>query len=129
LTEHILTDYTAILVLEPGFVVPDEDDEENNNEFPVSVDPVLNDNGYGLNVYPNPVTISSIVSYKIKNSGHVVLSLYNDKGQQVNTIMDQTLSPGEYNTSLKAESLPSGIYICVLVVDGKIMARMKVVVP
>jgi hypothetical protein len=129
LTEHVLTDYTAILVLEPGFVIPDENDEEDNHEFPTSLYPELKENGYSLSVYPNPVTTSSIVSYKIKSAAHVVLNLYDEKGQQVSTIVDETLSPGEYSATLKAETLPSGIYICVLVIDGKIMARTKVVVP
>jgi hypothetical protein len=129
LEEHVLTDYTAILVLEPGFVIPDDDDDDNNNEFPTSLNPEIKDQDISMKVFPNPVTASSIVSYKIKNPGHIVLNLYDDKGQQVSTIVDQTLSPGEYSASLKAETLPSGIYICVLVIDGKIMARIKVVVP
>jgi hypothetical protein len=129
LTEHVLTDYTAILVLEPGFVIPDENGEEDNHEFPTGLYPELKENGYTMSVYPNPVTTSSIVSYKIKSVAHVVLNLYDEKGQQVSTIVDETLSQGEYSASLKAETLPSGIYICVLVIDGKIMARTKVVVP
>ncbi len=129
LTEHVLTEYTAILVLEPGFVIPDENDEEDNHEFPTSLDPDLKDNGYSLSVYPNPVTTTSVVSYRIKSAAHVVLNLYDEKGQMVNAILDETLSPGEYSASLKAETLPSGIYICVLIIDGRIVARTKVVVP
>ncbi len=127
--EQVLTEYTAILVLEPGFVIPDDDDDEDNHEVPVGLDPDLKDNSYSITVYPNPVTTSSIVSYKISTSAHVVLNLYDEKGQQVSTIVDETLSPGEYSASLKAETLPSGIYICVLVIDGRIMGRVKVVVP
>jgi len=63
------------------------------------------------------------------NSAHVVLNLYDDKGQMVTAIVDETLSPGEYTASLHAETLSSGIYICVLIVDGKIAGRVKVVVP
>jgi hypothetical protein len=129
LEEHVLTNYTAILVLEPGFVIPDENDEEHNHEIPTILEPELKDNGYNLSVYPNPVTTSSIVGYRIKSAAHVVLNLYNEKGQMVNTLVDDTLSPGEYSASLKAETLPSGIYICTLVIDGKIMARTRVVVP
>jgi len=127
--EQILTEYTAILVLEPGFVIPDENGEEDNPEFPVGLDPDLKNNGYSLTVYPNPVTTSSMVSYRINASAHVLLNLYDEKGQQVSTVVDETLSPGEYSASLKAETLPSGVYICVLVIDGKIMGRVKVVVP
>jgi len=47
----------------------------------------------------------------------------------VTAIVDETLSPGEYTASLHAETLSSGIYICVLIVDGKIAGRVKVVVP
>lgn len=129
LAEHVLTGYTAILVLEPGFVIPDDDDEEDNHEIPTILNPVIRDQDIGMKVFPNPVTASSIVSYKIKNSGHIVLTLFDEKGQQVSTLVDQELSPGEYSSSLKAETLPSGIYICVLVIDGKIAGRIKVVVP
>jgi hypothetical protein len=129
LSEHVLTDYTAILVLEPGFVIPDDNDDENNHEIPTILEPELKDNGYSLSIYPNPVTTTSIVGYGIKSAAHVVLNLYDEKGQLVNTLVDDTLSPGEYSASLKAETLPSGIYICALIIDGKIMARTRVVVP
>jgi hypothetical protein len=129
LAEHVLTNYTAILVLEPGFVIPDENGEDNNHEIPTNLYPETTDNVFNLSVFPNPVTSSSIVSYKITSAAHIILNLYDEKGQQVSTIVDETLSPGEYSASLKAETLPSGIYICVLVMDGKIMARTRVVVP
>ncbi len=126
--EKVLTEYTAILVLEPGFVIPDENDDEDNNEFPVLI-PEIKDNVTGFDVFPNPITASSIVKYKIVSTSHVLLNLYDDKGQMVSTVVDENNSPGDYSVSLKAETLPSGIYICVLIIDGRIQGRIKVVVP
>ncbi len=126
--ERVLTDYTAILVLEPGFVIPDDDDDDENHEIPTFIDPEVKDKDFGLSVYPNPVATSAIVSYTIKNSGHVILKLYDANGQQVSTMVDQNQPAGDYTASLKAESLPPGIYICVLTIDDKNVARMKVVV-
>jgi hypothetical protein len=128
ITEKVLTEYTAILVLEPGFVIPDENEEEENPEIPTVLDTEIKDNDSGLSVYPNPVTASSIVKYKINVSAHVVMNLYDDKGQMIRTVVDQTLSPGEYSASLKAETLSPGVYICVLIMDGRIMGRTRVVV-
>lgn len=128
INEKILTEYTAILVLEPGFVIPDENEDEENPEIPTVVDPEKIENNSGLSIFPNPVTTSSIVKYKINTSARVLLNLYDDKGQMVSTLADETLSPGEYSTSLKAEILPPGIYICVLFIDGEIVGRIKVVV-
>ncbi len=126
--EKVLTEYTAILVLEPGFVIPDQNDDEDNNEFPVLI-PEIKDNVTGFDVFPNPITASSIVKYKIASTSHVLLNLYDDKGQMVSTVVDENNSPGDYSVSLKAETLPSGIYICVLIIDGRIQGRIKVVVP
>jgi hypothetical protein len=126
LEEHVLTDYTALLVLEPGFQIP-EDLENTQNPVITIVDDVITDE-FKLSVYPNPVTSESVVRYQITGTAKIRLILYNSAGSVVSTLADETNSTGEYSKSLHAGSLEKGVYFCILFVDGSITARTKVVV-
>jgi hypothetical protein len=128
LDEHVLTDYTAILVLEPGYHIPNDDDLPDNELTPTSLNKEISTDGFKLKVYPNPVTEASVVTYQVTGTAHIQLRLYDEKGQIVNTLVDETISTGEYQKTLHAETLGKGIYFCILSVDGKIVARSKVVV-
>jgi len=127
LEEHVLTDYTAILVLEPGFQVPD-DEENPDDQIPVSLNDPMTTENFKLSVYPNPVTSESVVSYQVTGTSQIRLILYDATGQVVSTLADETNTTGKYTKSLHAESLDKGVYFCVLFVDGRIVARSKVVV-
>ena len=70
--------------------------------------------------YPNPFNPETTIKFEIKakvNSSKrelVNLSVYDLLGRKVKTIIDQDLDPGQYkvkfNTSIKNNILPSGIY-------------------
>jgi hypothetical protein len=65
--------------------------------------------------YPNPFSASSNISYSLSKAGHTVLDVYNIKGQQVKSILNETKKAGSYEATWNGDSdsgeIPaSGIY-------------------
>jgi hypothetical protein len=61
--------------------------------------------------YPNPFNPATAIDYSVSKAGPVSIKVYNTLGQEVATLLDETLSPGEYSVTFDAGSLASGMYI------------------
>ncbi|NQV18449.1 MAG: carboxypeptidase regulatory-like domain-containing protein [Armatimonadetes bacterium] len=60
--------------------------------------------------YPNPFNPSTVISYSIPKSGIVNLSIYNVKGQLVETLVNTHQQADNYTLEWKADNHSSGIY-------------------
>jgi hypothetical protein len=60
--------------------------------------------------YPNPFNPSTTISYSIPKTGMVTLKVYDVLGREVQTLVNQMQTNGNYKVSFNASSLPSGIY-------------------
>jgi hypothetical protein len=64
--------------------------------------------------YPNPFNPSTKIEFSISKAGHTNLSVYNERGQKVATILNKNLEAGNYSYDFDASSinlqLPSGRY-------------------
>jgi hypothetical protein len=87
------------------------------------VEPVGNNDGVQVasiptkitSVYPNPFSNESRISYSVKNTGTVQISIYNLLGQKVRQISNATKATGSYVTSWDGKDdhgnkLSNGIY-------------------
>ncbi|MGE5362770.1 MAG: T9SS type A sorting domain-containing protein [Bacteroidota bacterium] len=63
--------------------------------------------------YPNPFNASTVISYRLTESAHVSLKVYDVLGNEVKTLRDEFQSPGEHAAEFSAQNstLPSGIYM------------------
>ena len=66
--------------------------------------------------YPNPFNPNTTISYFLSHSGNVNISIYNIKGQLINTIVDSYQFSGLQNINWnglndKGQLVPTGIYI------------------
>lgn len=78
--------------------------EDTRSEIPSST--VLHQN------YPNPFNPSTNISFSLKETGLVSLSVFNMLGQEVDTILpQQKMSAGSYSFQYDASALSSGVYI------------------
>ena len=68
--------------------------------------------------YPNPFNSTSNLKFEIVNSGHVKIIVYDVQGREVQTLVNETLKPGTYETTFDGSTLNSGVYFYKLIADG-----------
>jgi len=61
--------------------------------------------------YPNPFNPETTISFDLKESGMVVLKIYNINGQEIKTLIHRNMTTGSHKIIFSAHDLPSGIYI------------------
>lgn len=76
----------------------------NSNDQQIPLVTALN------NIYPNPFNPETNIEFSLKEDQHVLIEVFNIKGQKVETLIDQKLDAGTQNIVWKAENNPSGIY-------------------
>ncbi len=60
--------------------------------------------------YPNPFNPSTNIEFNIPEATQVSLTIFNSIGQQVATLVDSQLSPGNYSLLWDASNASSGVY-------------------
>lgn len=83
-----------------------------------------------LNNYPNPFNPTTTIEFSITQKTQIELSIFNIKGQKVNTLLTAELEKGTYTTVWNGNNelgkpVSSGIYYCKLNVNGKTEAVHK----
>ncbi|MGB3778756.1 MAG: T9SS type A sorting domain-containing protein [Tunicatimonas sp.] len=61
-------------------------------------------------LYPNPVNEASVLAYQLAKKGPVIISLYNDQGMPVKTLVYEIQDPGSYQVSMETSELAPGTY-------------------
>jgi photosystem II stability/assembly factor-like uncharacterized protein len=64
--------------------------------------------------YPNPFNPITNISYILPTESQVKLSIYNQLGELVETIVNEKLNAGKYDALWNATNYPSGVYIYTL---------------
>ncbi|MFN0157710.1 MAG: YHYH protein, partial [Bacteroidota bacterium] len=60
--------------------------------------------------YPNPFNPSTIIRYQVPAASHVTLKLFDTRGNEVRTLVDETNEVGAYSIVLDGTRLSSGVY-------------------
>jgi len=60
--------------------------------------------------YPNPFNARTSINFSISVPTHVKLSVYNLLGQEIETLVDSNVQPGEHNVIWDAAEAPTGVY-------------------
>ena len=61
--------------------------------------------------YPNPFNPSTVIQYQLPASSHVTMKVYDIRGSEVLTLVDDMQEAGPHRAELDASKLPSGVYI------------------
>lgn len=69
--------------------------------------------------YPNPFNPSTTIRYSISKQSTVRLSVFDVLGEEVSVLVNQEQTPGNYEVSIDATNLASGIYIYRLTMGDK----------
>lgn len=73
--------------------------------------------------YPNPFNPATTIRFNLPKPSHVLLSIYNLRGQVVTVLVDENLPAGSYATAWNARSFSSGVYIVRIRAGEFVMAR------
>ncbi|RAV98749.1 PKD domain-containing protein [Pseudochryseolinea flava] len=96
-----------------------------------SVEESLFEFGVGQN-YPNPFSASTTIPFTLDRDQHVVLKIFNEKGIEVATILNEELSAGEHTVEVSSDKIAttgniSGTYYYKLMSGEKIVTHRMVV--
>jgi flagellar hook assembly protein FlgD len=61
--------------------------------------------------YPNPFNPITNVKFSILNSGNVKITVYDIRGKEVQTLVNERLQPGTYEVMFDGSMLTSGVYL------------------
>lgn len=73
--------------------------------------------------YPNPFNPSTTIEWTVPTASKVSLKIFNLLGEEVGTLVDADMSPGEYRTTWNASGFPTGMYFYRLQVGGAVQTR------
>ncbi len=88
-------------------------------------DTIIVNEPFSLNIFPNPFSLQTDINYMLLKPGHVKISLTDDIGRQVGTLIDKELGPGEYDTYFNAplwETRP-GMYFVIFQLDDTLIVK------
>jgi hypothetical protein len=88
-----------------------------NDLIPVGVDEILDEQGISIhNIYPNPMTDKTNISFSLAKSGEVEVSVYDMTGRKMATVHQANMSKGDHLLSWEAgDDIPDGLYFCTIV--------------
>lgn len=79
-------------------------------------------------IYPNPVKANSTIEIDLKKDSYIAISIFDITGKKVKSIDSTKCLAGINNIELNANNLQSGIYTCVILVDGISVESNKLIV-
>ncbi|NOR45647.1 MAG: T9SS type A sorting domain-containing protein, partial [Candidatus Delongbacteria bacterium] len=115
---------------------------ESNGGMEVALDDItitsptgINDNGQfticNLQLeqnYPNPFNPSTMINFSVEEKNHVSLSVFNQNGQLVNTLINGVKESGNYSVNFKANGLSAGIYYYTLTTDNDTISKKMILI-
>ena len=83
------------------------------------------DQGFALNIFPNPFDLQTDIQYTLVKPAHVRISLTDEIGRQMGTLIDKQQEKGAYDLKYDGAAWKSrsGIYFVVFQLDDQIIIR------
>lgn len=78
--------------------------------------------------YPNPFNPETNIRFDILYKGDVALKVYDNLGREIQTLVNENLSPGSYKVDFNASSLPSGAYFYRLTANDFTQTRKMMII-
>ncbi|NND94145.1 MAG: T9SS type A sorting domain-containing protein [Flavobacteriales bacterium] len=63
-----------------------------------------------LDAFPNPMSVNSLISYKLEESGYVNISIYDCRGNLVQTLITEMKKAGNHQFMYERDQMSNGLY-------------------
>lgn len=77
--------------------------------------------------YPNPASDKVTIRFALREAAAVNIKLYNDRGQGINTLLNEYMEAGEHEVEVNTTSITSGLYLY-RVEAGKQVRSLKMII-
>jgi hypothetical protein len=97
--------------------------------LPIAVDERYNSLNKSFDLfqtYPNPFNSTSVIKYSIPKSSQVSLKIFNTLGQEIETLVNEEKTAGNYEVEFYAANLPSGVYFYSLQAGDFVQTRKMI---
>lgn len=78
--------------------------------------------------YPNPFNPVTKINFSVPNSSKVTLKIYNNMGQEVESLVNEKLNAGSYQVDWNAVNFNSGVYYYKIQTEGFIETRKMLLI-
>jgi hypothetical protein len=68
--------------------------------------------------YPNPFNAGTVIAYRVREPGRVVLKIHDVQGREIETLFDGVQEAGSYRIPWNGKGTPSGVYFYTLRTGG-----------
>jgi hypothetical protein len=75
--------------------------------------------------YPNPFNPTTTINYSLQKDSKIKLQIYDLKGSQIVTLVDQKQKAGNYKIDFNGNGFTSGVYFYVLEIEGRKVQSRK----
>ncbi len=73
--------------------------------------------------FPNPFNPTTTIRFALPKRSSVTLKLYDIRGREVATLVDDDLPPGEHKVDFNAKGIASGMYLYRLETEGFVQSK------
>ncbi len=80
-----------------------------------------------LEIFPNPFSTNTTITFHVPNSGLVELIVYDINGKKIQTLINEHKQEGEYQVAFNSLNRISGVYFYELKV-GNLLNRQKMII-
>ncbi|MCU0372659.1 MAG: T9SS type A sorting domain-containing protein [Ignavibacteria bacterium] len=77
--------------------------------------------------YPNPFNPTTKIGFALPKQGLVTIKVFDVLGKEIETLVNESLKPGTYETTFDGSNYPSGVYFCRMGRDGKTAEVIRMV--
>jgi len=85
-------------------------------------------NDFNLQVFPNPANSETIIQFTLPQSQFIELKLFDTKGQEIKSLINEKLINGNHSTTFDTKSLNPGIYLIILMTESTALAKKMIVI-
>ncbi|WP_373550447.1 DUF4331 family protein [Haliscomenobacter sp.] len=106
--------------------------EERNYTAPALLSPTTGISGLrtqdiSITNYPNPFVENTTFKYHLRTKAQVAIRIYDLEGKLLQTVMTKNMQSGDYQTDWNGASLPAGVYIAEISLDGQTARSLKII--